>query len=110
MALPLYMAQFAYISEAWAAFMQHSEDRTPVIEDLAERLGCRFQAFYYSLGEYDGFVILDAPNETAVTAFILASMAPGHVRATKTDCTHERWSYVRCNEESKSYEYHGPRE
>jgi uncharacterized protein with GYD domain len=76
MVMTLYMAQFAYTSEAWAALRKHPEDRTLAIEDLAERLGCRFQAFYYSLGEYDGFVILDAPNETAVTAFILASMAP----------------------------------
>jgi len=35
-------------------------------------------------GEYDGFVVLEAPDETTVTAFLLAAMPPGHLRATKT--------------------------
>jgi uncharacterized protein with GYD domain len=48
-----------------------------------QKNGCRFEAFYYSLGEYDGFVILDAPDEATVTAFVLAAIAPGHIRATK---------------------------
>jgi hypothetical protein len=34
--------------------------------------------------EYDGFVIMEAPNEAAVTAFVLAAIGPGHIRATKT--------------------------
>jgi uncharacterized protein with GYD domain len=84
MAMTLYMAQFAYTCEAWTVLTKHPEDRTPAVEALAEKLGCLFEAFYYSLGEYDGFVILDAPDEATVTAFVLAAMAPGHIRATKT--------------------------
>ena len=54
------------------------------VQALAQKLGCKFEALYYSLGEYDGFVILEAPDETTVTAFVLAAMAPGHLRVTKT--------------------------
>jgi uncharacterized protein with GYD domain len=53
---------------------------TPAVEALAEKLGCQFEAFYYSLGEYDG----DAPDEATVSAFVLAAIAPGHINATKT--------------------------
>ena len=52
--------------------------------DLAEKLGCQIRALYYLLGEYDGIVILDAPNEAAVTAFKMAAMAPGHIRMART--------------------------
>ena len=71
--MTLYMAQFAYTSEAWTAFTKHPEDRTTIIEALAKKLGCQFEALYYSLGEYDGFVIFDAPDEATVTAFVLGS-------------------------------------
>jgi uncharacterized protein with GYD domain len=84
MAMALYMVQFAYTPEAWTAFTKHPEDRTAAVQALAEKLGCRCEALYYSFGEYDGFVILEAPDETTVTAFLLAAMAPGHIRATKT--------------------------
>jgi len=84
MAMALYMAQFAYTPEAWAAFTKHPEDRTAAVQALAEKVGCQFEALYYSCGEYDGFVILEAPDEATVTAFLLAATAPGHVRATKT--------------------------
>ena len=35
-------------------------------------------------GPHDGFVIIDAPDEATVTAMLLAAIAPGHLRATKT--------------------------
>ncbi|MBV9239649.1 MAG: GYD domain-containing protein [Xanthobacteraceae bacterium] len=107
--MTLYLAQFAYTSEAWAALRNHPEDRTQAIEDLAHRLGCRFYAFYYSLGEYDGFVILDAPNETTVTAFILATIAPGHVRATKTTVLISAGAMFDALKSASHVEYHGPR-
>ena len=44
--MTLYMAQFKYTPDAWAAFTKHPEDRTPAVEALAESLGCRFEAFY----------------------------------------------------------------
>jgi uncharacterized protein with GYD domain len=50
--------------EAWATLTKHPEDPTAAVEALAEELGCLIEALYYSFGEYDGFVILDAPNET----------------------------------------------
>jgi uncharacterized protein with GYD domain len=82
--MAVYMAQFSYTPEAWTAFSKHPEDRTKAVQGLAQKLGCRVEALYYSLGEYDGFVIIEAPDETTVTAFIIAAMAPGHLRATKT--------------------------
>lgn len=79
--MPLYMSQFAYTSEALAAFVKNPEDRTTVVQKLTEKLGGRFVALYYTLGEYDGFVLWEFPDE--ITA-ILAAIAPGHLKAAKT--------------------------
>ena len=61
--MALYMVQFAYTPEAWTAFTKHPEDRTATVKTLAEKLGCQFEALYYAFGEYDGFVIMEAPDE-----------------------------------------------
>jgi uncharacterized protein with GYD domain len=107
--MTLYMAQFAYTSEAWTAFTKHPEDRTSAVEALAEELGCRFEALYYSFGEYDGFVILDAPDETTVTAFMLSAMAPGHMRATKTTVLMTPGTMFDAMKKASRAGYKGPR-
>ena len=107
--MALYMAQFAYTPEAWTAFTKHPEDRTKAVQALAQKLGCRFEALYYSLGEYDGFVILEAPDETTVTAFVLAAIAPGHLRATKTTVL-MRPGDSRCDEEGGRHGVQGSKE
>jgi len=82
--MTLYMLQFAYTAEAWTAFTKNPEDRTAAVKALGEKLGVRIEAFYYGFGEYDGFLVLEAPDETTVTAFTLAALSPGHIKATKT--------------------------
>jgi uncharacterized protein with GYD domain len=79
-----YLFQFSYTPEAWAALTQNPVDRRPAIQALAEKIGGRLIEFSYAFGEYDGVAIFEAPNETAMTAAILAAIGPGHLKATKT--------------------------
>jgi uncharacterized protein with GYD domain len=82
--MPRYMLQFAYTPEAWAALTANPTDRTDAIRALAEKLGARLISLDYTLGEYDGLVILEAPDDTTAVALVLAAVAPGHLRATRT--------------------------
>jgi uncharacterized protein with GYD domain len=82
--MPRYMLQFAYTAEAWAALTSNPTDRTEAIRALAETLGCRFLSLDYTLGEYDGVVLFEAPDDTTATALVLAAIAPGHLKATRT--------------------------
>ena len=82
--MPLYMSQFAYTSEAWAALTQNPEDRSIAIGGLAEAMGGRLVSFYNSFGEYDGVIIFEAPDESAAAATLMAAITPGHVKALKT--------------------------
>jgi uncharacterized protein with GYD domain len=107
--MALYMAQFAYTSEAWTAFTKNPEDRTAAVQALAQKLGCRLEALYYSFGEYDGFVILEAPDEATVTAFLLAAMAPGHIRATKTTVLMRAGAVVEAMKKAGGVAYKGPK-
>ncbi len=49
-----------------------------------ETLGGRLLNLYYCFGEYDGVVIFEAPDAITCMGAILAAIAPGHLRSTKT--------------------------
>jgi uncharacterized protein with GYD domain len=82
--MPHYMTQFAYTSDAWAALAKNPQNREEVLRALVEKLGGRLLTFYYAFGEYDGVFITEMPDETTVTAAVLAAISPGHVKAIKT--------------------------
>ncbi len=82
--MPLYMTQFAYTSEAWAALTQSPEDRSEAFGRLTETMGGRLVSFYNSFGEYDGLVIYEAPDESTAAAIVLAGVSPGHLSRVKT--------------------------
>ena len=82
--MALYMTQFAYTSEAWATLGKNPQDRSAAGREAVQKLGGRIVGFYYCFGEYDGVVLVDAPDDVTATAVVLAAVAPGHMRATRT--------------------------
>ena len=82
--MPLYMSQFGYTPEAWAALARNPEDRSEAVSRLAEAVGGRLISLYYSFGEYDGVIIIEAPDEKAAASAVLAAVAAGHLRTIKT--------------------------
>ena len=82
--MPLYMTQFAYTPEAWAALVDNPEDRSIPVRQLAESMGGRLVSWYLSFGEYDGLLIFEAPDDASAGAAVLAAAKRGHLRATKT--------------------------
>ena len=45
-------------------------------------MGGRLNAFYNSLGEYDGVAIFEAPDEQTAHGIVLAASKPGHLKET----------------------------
>jgi uncharacterized protein with GYD domain len=82
--MPLFMSQFSYTPEAWAALTRNPEDRRPQLRQMTESLGGRLIDVYYSFGEYDGLTISEYPDETAATTGVLAAIGPGHIKSIKT--------------------------
>jgi uncharacterized protein with GYD domain len=82
--MPLYMTQFAYTPEAWAALLESPEDRSAALSELTEALGGRLLSWYLSFGEYDGLLIYEAPDNASAGAAVLAAASHGHLRALKT--------------------------
>ena len=82
--MPLYMTQFAYTTEAWAALVDSPEDRSAPVRELVEAMGGRLIGWYLSMGEYDGLLIYEAPDGASAGAAVLRAGSRGHLRATKT--------------------------
>jgi uncharacterized protein with GYD domain len=82
--MPRYMTQFAYTPEAWSALARQPEDRSKAIAQLCEKLGGRLIDLYYAFGDYDGFLIFEAPDDVTAAGVVLAAVSPGHVKAVKT--------------------------
>jgi uncharacterized protein with GYD domain len=82
--MPRYMVQFAYTAAAWTALTKNPQNRAEGLNALAQRMGGRLLDLYYCFGEYDGMAILELPDDTAATAAVLAAIAPGHLKSSRT--------------------------
>jgi uncharacterized protein with GYD domain len=82
--MPVYVSQFAYTPEAWAAFTDNPEDRSAPMREQVESMGGRLICWYLSFGEYDGLTIYEVPDDATAGAVVLAAARRGHLRATKT--------------------------
>jgi len=78
------MVQFAYTPETVAKLAKNPEDRSKAVGALLEKLGGRLVAYYYTFGEYDGFVIAEMPDQVSGLAASIVSYLGGGVTKLKT--------------------------
>src|SRR5437660_7861115 len=82
-AMAMYMVQFVYADQTWAALTQTPHEHTIPSSDLIEKLGGKLIQVYYCFGEYDGLVIFEAPDDISASAVSLSSLAAGHLKVNK---------------------------
>jgi len=83
--MALYMYQFAYTSESWAAQMKHPQNRVEQIGRAAtEAAGGRFIGGWLCMGEYDAVLIADVPDIESMAAIALAVAAGGALKSGQT--------------------------
>jgi uncharacterized protein with GYD domain len=82
--MALSMIQFAYKSETVGKLITNPEDRSVAVRNLVEKLGGKLLAFYYTYGDYDGFLIVDMPDTTSTLATVMAAFSAGGTAKLKT--------------------------
>ena len=75
-----YLFRFSYTPESWAALVEHPEDRREMLATTIFGFGGQLQGFWYSLGEHDGYVLVEVPDDVAAAAIIAAVSATGSFR------------------------------
>ncbi len=63
---------------------------------------------YYCMGEYDGMVIYEAPDETTAAATVLSAISPGHLKTTKTTVLLSVEDTVEAMNKANAEAYPGP--
>ncbi|RZL90078.1 MAG: GYD domain-containing protein [Variovorax sp.] len=82
--MPTYMTHFSYTVEGWQKLAKNPEDRSVPVKALIEKLGGKLVSMYYMAGDYDGFIIYEAPDATVAGTAIIAVELAGHIRSLKT--------------------------
>ena len=82
--MALSMIQFSYKQETVEKLINNPEDRSIAVRKLIEKLGGKLLAFYYTYGKYDGFLIVDMPDQTSGLAADMAAVAAGGTAKLKT--------------------------
>jgi uncharacterized protein with GYD domain len=83
--MALYMYQFAYTSESWAAQIKNPQNRVEKVgRTAAEAAGGKFIGGWLCMGEYDAVIIVDLPNIESIAGLSLAVAAGGAVKTAKT--------------------------
>jgi uncharacterized protein with GYD domain len=79
-----YMIQASYTAEGVKGLLgDGGSKRRAAAEGLVTSLGGTMEAFYYSFGDNDAFIIVDVPDNASAAAASLAVTASGAV-TTKT--------------------------
>ncbi|MEY4883641.1 MAG: hypothetical protein RIS34_1495 [Pseudomonadota bacterium] len=60
--------------------IKDSTKRADAVKEAAKRFGANMTQIYWTLGQYDLVAVIEAPDDTAATAFALAIGAAGNVR------------------------------
>ncbi|MGI0129010.1 MAG: GYD domain-containing protein [Thermoplasmata archaeon] len=106
--MPLYMLQFAYSHESWAAMLRKPEDRSVAIASVAKSMGGRLVSLYYHFGEFDGTAILEAPDDGTANALIFSVVASGSLRSTKTTRLYSPGDFMEALERAGKSGYQPP--
>jgi uncharacterized protein with GYD domain len=62
--------------------IDHTTKRAAIFKSEAKKLGAKVKDVYWTLGAFDGLLILEAPDDETATAAILHLEAMGNVHTT----------------------------
>jgi len=83
--MPKFLLQASYTAEGAKGLLKEGgSKRRAAIEKAVQPLGVKVESFYYSLGEDDVYVIVDAPDAPTVAAVSMTVNAGGFVRLKTT--------------------------
>ena len=82
--MPVYLMRFSYTPETWARLIQNPEDRRDAARAYLEQVGGSVLGFWYGFGEFDGYAILEAPDNVSAAGAVLAIAAGGALASVDT--------------------------
>ena len=83
--MPKYLLEASYITEGIEGLLQEGgSGRQAAVETMAEALGGKLEAFYYTFGDADVLAIVDVPDNVTAAAISLTGNSSGAVTLRTT--------------------------
>jgi uncharacterized protein with GYD domain len=82
--MPLYLGRFRYTTDAIRAMVANPQDRGKSAAEAAESLGAKLVGFWFSLGEFDGVFLVDAPDNATAAALAMLVGGSGALSGLET--------------------------
>ncbi len=83
--MPKYLYNFSYSTEGLKGLLKDGgSKRRAAVAELAKSAGAKVEAYYFTFGESDGILIVDAPDNVSAAALSLVVNATGaaHVKTS----------------------------
>jgi uncharacterized protein with GYD domain len=80
----LYLVKFSLTAEAWAKLIKEPEDRRETVGRLLEEAGGRLLGYWYAFGDHDGYVLAEAPDNTAMASSLVTVAGSGAFASLST--------------------------
>ena len=106
--MPHYMVEFAYSELAWQSLIKNPEDRTAAVQSFLKSAGGKLIALYFHSGEFDGMVIFESPDDATANATVMAVLASGGIRASRTTRLFSAKEAVEAFTKAGKFAYRGP--
>jgi uncharacterized protein with GYD domain len=75
--MPKYLILFGLKGETVGRFMENPSDRSEAVSQLVSQVGGELECYYFMFGQYDGAVIVSAPDSASVAAISVAVTGTG---------------------------------
>jgi uncharacterized protein with GYD domain len=106
--MPKYLTLFSFKGETLGRLIENPSDREDVVRQLAESVGGRLEAYYVMFGQYDGCVILDAPDSMSAAAAVVAVGGTGAFSGLETHELLSASQFMEVLEKAKAATYTPP--
>ena len=108
--MALYLMRFSYTPETWSKLIQNPEDRRDAARAYIEQVGGTLHGFWYGFGEYDGYAILEAPDNVSMAGVVLAIASGGALASVETTVLMSVEEDLEALDKSKGIGYRRPGE
>jgi uncharacterized protein with GYD domain len=78
--MPTFIALCSFTDQGIRS-VKDTTKRADAVKEAAKKFGVNMSQIYWTLGGYDLVTIVEAPNDEAATAFMLAVGAAGNIRS-----------------------------
>jgi uncharacterized protein with GYD domain len=82
--MAMYLGRFGYTHEAIKTMVESPQDRSAAAREAVESLGGKLHGFWFAFGEFDGYFLMEAPDNSTALGLAATVAAGGALSKVET--------------------------